>query len=111
MTGDLRRVQIVAEPAYLAIYVGGVLSGTVPRSVGATVAHALLDAIGEPSEAEAIVRSLARRCPVTEEEDPLGRLVDLCACCLDRLDDHTDDTCPYLRARAFVAREGREETP
>lgn len=74
------------------------------------LAHAILDAIGERDEAEAIVRSLARHKPVTEEEDPLGRLVDLCACCLDRLDDHTDDTCPYLRARAFVAREGREET-
>lgn len=99
---DFERVVIVEQPGRVAI--------VCDPAEARRLAHALLDAIGEPSEAEAIVRSLARHKPVTEEEDPLGRLVDLCACCLDRLDDHTDDTCPYLRARAFVAREGREDT-
>jgi len=84
-------------------------SETIANLSRALTAHALLDAIGERDEAAAIVRDLADSAFTRKRGDHLDGVRIQCALCGDNADDHTDPDCPYLRARAFVAREGRED--
>lgn len=88
---DFERVVIVEHPGRVAI--------VCDRDEARRLAHALLDAIGDRSEAEAIVRDL-----LATDGDYA------CHGCGEFRDRPCRPGCAFACARAFVAREGREET-
>lgn len=98
----------------VALYRGGfgpLVHGRSPIDEWASAAVRQRDHVAARlAEAEAIVRDLADADPyVTVRPNGGIHAATRCGICLTTEGAHSL-TCPYLRARAFVAREGREET-